>query len=238
VLGLILIAGAVASGSDRDPTEATPRAPASSPHLQSTSPSTTPTPKLAKVPAVKGLRLTKAKRKLRAAGLEVGDIDRRPSSKRKNTVLKQGVDKGTKLKPGSSVDLVVAAPLPQVPSVIGRQESSAIRKLKKAGFKAKKTTQTRTTGKDGVVLDQSPRGKTRAKPRSVVRIVISNVERSSDADATLNCTPGYSPCLPPASDYDCAGNKGNGPEYVDGPVRVTGPDRYDLDRDRNGVGCQ
>jgi resuscitation-promoting factor RpfB len=220
VLGLILIAGAVASGSDRDPTEATPRAPASSPHLQSTSPSTTPTPKLAKVPAVKGLRLTKAKRKLRAAGLEVGDIDRRPSSKRKNTVLKQGVDKGTKLKPGSSVDLVVAAPLPQVPSVIGRQESSAIRKLKKAGFKIKKTTQTKTTGRDGVILSQTPSGGRRAKPRSVVRIVISNVQRRSDADATRNCTPGYSPCLPPASDYDCAGNDGNGPEWVDGPVRV------------------
>ena len=52
----------------------------------------------------------KAKRKLRAAGLEVGDIDRRPSSKRKGTVLKQGVGKGTELEPGSSVPLVVAAP--------------------------------------------------------------------------------------------------------------------------------
>lgn len=58
---------------------------------------------LAKVPAVEGLSLTKAKRKLRAADLEVGDIDRRPSSKTKDTVLKQGVDKGTKLEPGSSV---------------------------------------------------------------------------------------------------------------------------------------
>ena len=110
MLGLIVIAGAVVSGSDRDPTGAAPQAPASSPHLQSTSPSATPTPRLVKVPAVKGLSLTKAKRKLRAAGLEVGDIDRRPSSKRKDTVLKQGVDKGIKLEPGSSVDLVVAAP--------------------------------------------------------------------------------------------------------------------------------
>jgi hypothetical protein len=42
--------------------------------------------KLASVPAVKGTSLTKAKRKLRSVGLEVGDIDRRPSSKRKDTV--------------------------------------------------------------------------------------------------------------------------------------------------------
>jgi hypothetical protein len=101
---------AVASGSDRDATEAAPQAPASSPDAQSTSPPTTPTPRLAKVPVVKGLSLTTAKRTLRAAGLEVGDIDHRPSRKRKDTVLKQGVDKGIKLEPGSSVDLVVAAP--------------------------------------------------------------------------------------------------------------------------------
>jgi resuscitation-promoting factor RpfB len=237
VLALILIAGVVASGSGRDPTEAAPQAPASSP-AQSTSPPTTPTPRLAKVPAVRGLSLTKAKRKLRVAGLEVGDIDRRPSSKRKDTVLKQGVAKGTELEPGSSVPLVVAAPLPRVPSVVGKSEASAVRRLKNAGFKVKKSTQTRSTGRDEVVLSQSPTGETRAKPNSVVRIVISNVQRSSDADATRNCTPGYSPCLPPASDYDCAGNNGNGPKYVDGPVRVTGPDRYDLDRDGNGVGCQ
>jgi beta-lactam-binding protein with PASTA domain len=168
----------------------------------------------------------------------VGDIDRRPSTKRKGTVLKQGISEGTELEPGTSVALVVAAPLPRVPSVVGRSEASAIRKLKNAGFKVKKTTQTRTTGKDDVVLSQSPTGGTRAKPKSVVRIVISNVQPRSDASGSRNCTPGYSPCLPRASDYDCRGNGGNGPKYVDGPVRVTGPDLYDLDRDGNGVGCQ
>jgi hypothetical protein len=52
------------------------------------------------------------------------------------------------------------------------------------------------------------------------------------------CTPGYSPCLPPASDYDCAGGSGDGPEYVQGPVQVTGSDPYGLDADGNGIGCQ
>ena len=40
-------------------------------------------------------------------------------------------------------------------------------------FQVKKTTQTRTTGEDGAVLSQSPRGEALAKPNSVVRIVIS-----------------------------------------------------------------
>jgi hypothetical protein len=60
---------------------------------------------------------------------------------------------------------------------------------------------------------------------------------SSAAAAQSNCTPGYSPCIPPASDVDCAGGGGNGPEYVTGPVYVTGSDPYDLDRDGDGVAC-
>jgi hypothetical protein len=236
VLGLILIVGLVASGSDRDATETALPAPASSTSVQPTSASSTPSPKLAKVPAVKGRSLTKAKRKLRAADLEVGDIHRRPSSKRKDTVLKQGVSEGTMLQPGSGVALVIATPYPRVPSVVGKSETSAIRKLKDAGFKVKKTTQTRTSGKDGVVLSQSRPGGTRAKPKSVVRIVISNVQRRSDDGGSSNCTAGYSPCLPPAYDYDCKGGDGNGPEYT-GRVRVTGPDPYELDDDDDGVGC-
>ncbi len=204
--------------------------------VQPTSAPSTPSPKLARVPDVEGLSLVKAKRKLHAAGLKVGDVDRRPSSKRKDTVLNQGVAEGTKLKPGSSVPLAVAAPLPRVPSVVGKPQAAATRNLENAGFTVTKTTQTRTSGQDGVVLSQAPFAGTRAKPSSVVRIVISNVKRSPDAGGSVNCTPGYSPCLPPASDYDCAGGAGNGPKYT-GRVRVTGPDLYDLDRDGDGVGC-
>jgi endonuclease YncB( thermonuclease family) len=49
---------------------------------------------------------------------------------------------------------------------------------------------------------------------------------------------GYSPCLRPGSDVDCAGGDGNGPRYVSGPVSVTGSDPYDLDRDGDGVACE
>jgi hypothetical protein len=61
---------------------------------------------------------------------------------------------------------------------------------------------------------------------------------ASAAPPPRNCTPGYSPCLPPASDYDCAGGSGNGPRYAHGPIRVTGDDPYDLDRDGDGVACE
>ena len=50
------------------------------------------------------------------------------------------------------------------------------------------------------------------------------------------CTPGYKPCLPPASDYDCIGGSGDGPRYT-GRVVITGRDTYRLDTDGDGIGC-
>ena len=94
LLGLLLLVGLVALGTERNPSDAVLQAPASSPSMQPTSARSTPPPKRARVPAVEGFGLAKAKRKLRAAGLEVGDVDRRPSIKRRCTVLKQGVDRG------------------------------------------------------------------------------------------------------------------------------------------------
>lgn len=53
------------------------------------------------------------------------------------------------------------------------------------------------------------------------------------------CDPNYSgACVPIASDVDCAGGSGNGPAYVQGPVRVVGRDIYGLDRDNDGIGCE
>jgi len=56
------------------------------------------------------------------------------------------------------------------------------------------------------------------------------------SDLGRDCTPGYEPCLPPAYDYDCRYGGGNGPSYT-GEVRVLGPDRYRLDDDGDGWGC-
>jgi hypothetical protein len=55
--------------------------------------------------------------------------------------------------------------------------------------------------------------------------------------AASKCDPNYTPCVPIASDVDCADGGGNGPAYVSGEVRVIGSDIYDLDRDGDGIGC-
>jgi hypothetical protein len=61
---------------------------------------------------------------------------------------------------------------------------------------------------------------------------------ASTAAQAQECDPNYDPCVPVASDVDCAGGSGNGPEYVYGPVTVIGEDVYGLNRDGNGIGCE
>jgi resuscitation-promoting factor RpfB len=62
---------------------------------------------------------------------------------------------------------------------------------------------------------------------------------ATQGHAQDGCDPNYTgACVPIASDVDCAGGSGNGPEYVYGPVTVVGNDIYDLDRDGDGIGCE
>jgi hypothetical protein len=61
--------------------------------------------------------------------------------------------------------------------------------------------------------------------------------RSGSSPGGGICDPNYSGCLDPtAYDYDCLGGSGDGPEYT-GLVRVLGDDRFDLDRDGDGIAC-
>ena len=66
--------------------------------------------------------------------------------------------------------------------------------------------------------------------RPVTRVIAVGTKTSS-------CDPNYTPCVPIASDVDCAGGSGNGPAYVDGPIEIIGNDPYDLDRDGDGIAC-
>jgi hypothetical protein len=69
---------------------------------------------------------------------------------------------------------------------------------------------------------------------------LSSCAAASDTatgDVAGGCHPSYDPCVPFASDVDCAGGSGNGPAYT-GQVRVIGPDDYGLDNDGDGIGCE
>ncbi len=197
-----------------------------------------PEPKSAAVPSLVGLSRADAAAALRDAGLTIGGVTRQPSSKKAGTVLEQGSAPGTSVDTGSPVTVVLAAPLPTVPDVSGQARAAAVSQLKAAGFRVEISTKTTNSGEDNVVISESPSGGDRAKPGAVVALVVSDLHKppTLSSAGSANCTPGYSPCLPPASDYDCEGGSGDGPKYT-GLVHVTGSDPYDLDRDGDGIGC-
>jgi hypothetical protein len=71
-----------------------------------------------------------------------------------------------------------------------------------------------------------------------IAILLAFVFIAKEATAE-ECHPSYEgACVPIASDVDCEGGNGDGPEYVRGPVYVVGPDDYELDRDGDGVACE
>jgi resuscitation-promoting factor RpfB len=73
------------------------------------------------------------------------------------------------------------------------------------------------------------------EPRTQVTVVGTKVDEPAPSDG---CDPNYSGCVPIASDVDCSGGSGNGPEYVQGPIRVIGSDIYRLDADHDGIACE
>ncbi len=56
------------------------------------------------------------------------------------------------------------------------------------------------------------------------------VAAAAEPEASSGCHTSYSPFLPDGPDLDCGD--------IDGPVTVTGPDEYRLDREGDGIGCE
>jgi hypothetical protein len=123
--------------------------------------------------------------------------------------------------------------------VLGKAAAAGQAALTQAGFTVNVVKQTVSSGANNVVLSQTPAATQQAAPGSVIRLVVSNVVAPPPPPpAPANCTPGYQPCLAPATDYDCAGGSGDGPGYANGPVYISGSDPYDLDNDGDGVACE
>ena len=72
---------------------------------------------------------------------------------------------------------------------------------------------------------------------TIATLVPSAYAGADTAAQGQNCLPNYDPCVEPALDVDCVGG-GDGPAFVEGPIRVVSLDIYNLDGDGNGVGCE
>jgi PASTA domain-containing protein len=176
-----------------------------------------------RVPALENLQILRAQKLLEHAGLGV-EVAKSYSNRPEGSVLEQDPAQGTRVELGTVVSLLVAKALPKIPDVVGLTIAQAERALRHAGFESR-VVRSGTSGTPGSIITQTPIAGTDARPGRQVKLT------------TPNCTVGYSPCLPPASDYDCAGGSGDGPKYT-GLVRVTGSDPYGLDADNDGYGCE
>ncbi len=94
----------------------------------------------------------------------------------------------------------------------------------------------------GTVISQSLQAGMGVFPSTAIGLVVAKAPLPPPATTAppRNCDPSYpGVCLHDGiGDYDCAGGSGNGPNYVDGPIRVLPPDPFGLDRDGDGLGCE
>jgi hypothetical protein len=167
-------------------------------------------------------------------------VKQEESAKPVGTVLSQKPPTGTVMHLGAVITIVVAKPLPpKMPNLIGQTQKDAEGVAKANGWNltVKKEVSSEAPG---TIISQTPVAGTFMRGAASFTVVVAKKppDTGGGGGGGDNCTPGYSPCLPPASDYDCAGGSGNGPEYVYGVVQVTGSDPYGLDSDGDGLGCE
>lgn len=191
------------------------------------------------MPDLVGLSVPDALQALLPFGIHMIGQTERLSRKPEGTVLSQDPPAGSEMSEATFVTVVVAKPFPRVPHVTGEKLASAKRTLKRAGFSIGQVTERESGKPKGTVLAQMPAGGKSAKPGTAVTLVVAKPPATSTGSSG-NCTAGYSPCLPPASDYDCAGGSGDGPYYTEPGVvyTVSGSDPYGLDADNDGSGCE
>ena len=121
------------------------------------------------VPKLVGMQLESARSTLSRGQLQVGQVQARTSSEKKGIVLVQRPRAGVRVKPQSSVDLVVSGAservrVPEVekrvrvPKVEKMTREAAIRAIEAAGFAVGQVTERESGKTPGTVVDQKPGG--------------------------------------------------------------------------------
>jgi PASTA domain len=136
-----------------------------------------------------------------------------------------------------------------VPRLVGMRLASARDSLADRGLAAKVSYESTARYPAGTVISQSHKAGADLLPDSIITLVVARTPPPPPSTAPpappptappQNCHDSYQgACLTVGiGDYDCAGGSGNGPNYVEGTVRVVGPDEFGLDRDGDGLGCE
>jgi PASTA domain len=143
-----------------------------------------------------------------------------------------------------------------VPRLVGMKTAQAKTVLSRRGLRW--TIKYRSTSRfaPGTVISQASKAGADVRPGASIALVVAKAPPPPPTTAPpprttappppttaapRNCDPAYPDvCLRQGiGDYDCAGGSGNGPNYVEGPLKVLPPDPFDLDgNDNDGIGCE
>lgn len=85
----------------------------------------------------------------------------------------------------------------------------------------------------GIVLVRAPSSAADEQPTAPVA---TTRQTSAVLPPSGGCDPNYDGCVPLVGHVDCAGH-GEGPVFVNSPVRVLGEDHFGLDPDGNHIAC-
>ena len=121
------------------------------------------------MPTTSQINPQEAKEKLNDLGLGIKKGKTESSDKyEEGQIISQNVDKGDLVKKNTTVTVVISSGAGdiEIPNVEGLDETSAINKLKDAGFKYSRDYQNSDSVASGDVISQSPSGGSSAKKGS------------------------------------------------------------------------
>lgn len=145
-------------------------------------------------------------------------------------------------KPTTFEDVTVTTVVPFERTTVDDPQLDVGKTAVTAGTEGTKVTTYRVTYVDGAEVAREVISET-VTVAAVNEVTAHGTRQPAPAPVPLvqpanDCHSSYAGvCVPIASDVDCEGGSGNGPAYVRGPLRVVGPDVYDLDRDGDGIAC-
>lgn len=164
------------------------------------------------------------------------------------TTVSTAAPAATTTAPPATTAAPTTTPKVEVPRLVGMKLASARQRLASHGLKLRVRYRPTARFAAGTVISQSRRIGAGVARSSAITLVIAKAlppppttqPPPPPTTPSRSCHPSYEgACLDPtASDYDCAGGSGNGPRYVQGPVKVRPPDPFDLDADNDGLGCE
>ena len=151
------------------------------------------------LPALVGLAQEAATERITRAGLRVGRVTRAFSPAPAGDVVAVGAPAGTRLRPGSPVNLTVSkgVELLDVPGAVGRTQAEAGRLLERAGFRTRVQEVFSETVARGTVVAQDPPGGRLPRGGRVTlqvskgpeRIAVPDLDRPDRRRGRRRCSP-------------------------------------------------